>query len=173
MTIRNSIRFLAAGGLLLASAAGCETKAGSGAIIGGLAGGALGGVIGHQSGEAVAGAAIGAGVGAVGGALVGNEMDKADARKERQRQAERYERESRYSDRRGDSYGYEPRSSGVILQRDIIEWTRSGVRDEVIIDRIQRSGQVFRLTAAEESELRDAGVSSRVIQAMRDTARRY
>lgn len=59
---------------------GCETKAGTGAIIGGLGGAGIGAIIGHNtgSGHAAGGALIGGAVGAIGGAVVGNEMDKKD-----------------------------------------------------------------------------------------------
>jgi uncharacterized protein YcfJ len=60
---------------------GCESKAGSGALIGAGAGGLAGGIIGNQSGHTAGGAVIGAGVGALGGALIGHGMDKADEKK--------------------------------------------------------------------------------------------
>src|SRR5581483_865470 len=61
------------------AAAGCETKAETGALVGAGSGAALGAIIGNQShGRGGEGALIGAGVGAIGGALVGNEMDKQD-----------------------------------------------------------------------------------------------
>ncbi|WP_261361996.1 hypothetical protein [Humisphaera borealis] len=42
----------------------------------------------------------------------------------------------------------------------------------MIIDRIERSDTVFRLTAGDEMELRQKGVSEDVICAMKETARR-
>ena len=62
---------------------GCESKAGNGALIGAGAGALAGGIIGNQSHHAAGGAAIGAGAGALGGYLIGNEMDKSDAKKQR------------------------------------------------------------------------------------------
>ncbi|GAB4320380.1 MAG: hypothetical protein Kow0059_14700 [Candidatus Sumerlaeia bacterium] len=59
----------------------CATKAQTGAAIGGASGAAAGAIIGHQSGHKAEGAIIGGVVGAAGGYMVGNEMDKADARK--------------------------------------------------------------------------------------------
>jgi uncharacterized protein YcfJ len=153
-------------GLLIAGiVAGCESKAGTGAIVGGLGGAAVGGVIGSYShARAGEGAAIGAAAGAIGGALVGHAMDKADEKKAR-------EREASYRSSKSDSYGYNS-GSGYITKRDVIEWNSRGVKDEVIIDRIERSGQTFRLTGADENELRDAGVSESVIRAMKNTARK-
>jgi len=58
---------------------GCETKAGTGAIVGGLGGAAIGGLIGSNShARAGEGALIGGAIGAVGGALVGHSMDEKD-----------------------------------------------------------------------------------------------
>src|SRR4051794_38015561 len=62
---------------MTAGLAGCETKAGTGAIVGGLGGAAVGGLIGSKShARAGEGALIGGAVGALGGALVGHGMDK-------------------------------------------------------------------------------------------------
>lgn len=148
---------------------GCETKAQTGALVGALGGAAVGGAIGsHSHARAGEGAAIGAAAGAVGGLLVGHAMDKSDEKKARER--ERYE-----YDRSGSNYGYRSTSGGTtntITRRDVIDWNSRGVSDEVMVDRIERSGQVFRLTAADENELRDAGVSETVIRAMKNTARR-
>jgi uncharacterized protein YcfJ len=153
--------------LLAGGTIGCETKAQSGALIGGAAGAGAGAIIGHQSGHAGGGALIGGAVGAIGGALVGNEMDKSDTRKERDR-----DRAARDYDRR--QVGYDDRNHSAaqqITQRDVIHWTARGTRDDIIIDRIQRSSTVFYLTRQDERELRDEGVSPQVIRTMKDTAR--
>lgn len=150
--------------LLVAMAApmvGCETKAQTGALVGGAGGAAVGAGIGSFShARAGEGALIGGAVGAIGGYIVGNEMDKKDAR-DRDRQADRSSRSVR-----------EARYDGKPLtKQNVINWTDRGVKDDLIIDRIQRSGTVFHLTAADENDLRDARVSEDVIRAMKDTAR--
>ena len=45
------------------------------------------------------------------------------------------------------------------------------MKDEIIIDRIQRSGQQFVMTSADERELKSLGVSAKVINAMKSTTR--
>lgn len=62
---------------------GCETKAQTGAALGGLGGAAIGALAGgrHHAGQ---GALIGAAVGAGGGYIVGNEGDKKDTRQQLQ-----------------------------------------------------------------------------------------
>lgn len=59
-----------------------------------------------------------------------------------------------------------------VTKGEIIEWTSKGVPEEVIIERIARSRTVFHLTAADQNELRDKGVSKSVIRAMREMWRR-
>jgi uncharacterized protein YcfJ len=139
---------------------GCETKAQSGALVGSLGGAAVGAIIGHQSGHAGAGALIGAAVGTGGGYIAGNEMDKADAREEvRYQRATRVDREARYQTSAG--------ASRTVTKRQVIQWTGDGVKDEIIIDRIEQSGTVFSITVTDENELRDVGVSEEVIRAMK------
>jgi len=152
-------------GVGLIGTAGCQTKAGTGALVGGAAGAGIGAIIGNNShGRTASGAAIGGVVGALGGALIGNEMDKAD----RQREREQY-REEVYRQRRDARY--ESRA-GAITRSDVVAWSQRGDRDADIIDRIERSGTVFQVSSRDENQLRNAGVGEDVIHAMRDTARR-
>ena len=149
---------------------GCESNAGTGALVGAGAGAGVGAIIGHNShGRTASGAAIGAGVGAVSGALIGNEMDKAEQRKKdaANQNSVRTTRDQRY-----DAAPAPAAPSDAIRKKDVIQWTDNGTKNDVIIDRIDRSGTVFNLTAADENELRDAGVSEDVIRAMKNTARR-
>ena len=141
---------------------GCETKAQTGALVGTGAGAGLGAIIGHQSGHAGAGALIGGAVGAGGGYIVGNEMDKKDQR-ERDRAYDRSTQDRRYEEA--------PAAAGGVSRNDVITWTKQGMKDEIIIDRIERSRAVFRLTAADENDLRDNSVSEDVIRTMKNSGR--
>ncbi len=191
-SLKNVGLSLTLGGAMLAGVVGCETKAGTGALVGAGIGGAGGGLIGSKShARAGEGVAIGAGVGALAGFLVGNEMDKSDTRDRDAARADYQQRDrDRYDSRRGNSYEYGSSDGGSgeyrypaetsrladkqansLTKDDIIRWTNGGTRDDIIIDRIERSGVVFRLTAADENLLRDNNVSESVIRAMRDTAR--
>lgn len=157
--------FVALSLLLCILAGGCETNAQTGALAGGVGGAAVGAGIGSLShARAGEGALIGGAVGALGGYLIGNEMDKAQ-----QRERDRYQQSVRSY--REPAYEQAPPRDRV-TKADIVKWTAQGVREDIIIDRIERSGVVFRLTAAEENELRDAGVSEEVIRTMKNTARR-
>lgn len=70
-----------AAGLGMVFLAGCESKAQTGAAVGGVGGAGAGALIGgsHHAGE---GALIGAAVGAAGGYIVGNEGDKKDMKQD-------------------------------------------------------------------------------------------
>lgn len=89
---------LLSGGLglaLLAGPIGCESNAGTGALVGGAAGAGLGAIIGHNShGRTAEGALIGGAAGAIGGAVIGNEMDKNEARDRDRVVDERYDDEA-------------------------------------------------------------------------------
>jgi uncharacterized protein YcfJ len=155
-------------GLFSLSLIGCETKAGTGALIGAGTGALVGGLIGSNShGRAGEGAAIGAAAGAIGGGLIGHGMDESDKKK-----AEQREYESDYDRRNAKPQQDWKQSSNSLTKSDVITWTDQGVRDDIIIDRVERSGTVFRLSAADQNDLRDRGVSESVIRAMKNTARR-
>src|SRR6478609_9590920 len=84
---------------------GCESKAGTGALLGGAGGAAVGGLIGSGShARAGEGALIGAGVGALGGALVGHSMDKEDEKKAHDRQEYEAARSRQYSQNQYNQY---------------------------------------------------------------------
>jgi uncharacterized protein YcfJ len=144
-----------------AGSLGCETKAQTGALVGGAGGAAIGGLIGstHKS-QAGAGALIGAGVGAIGGYIVGNELDKKD-----QREGATGREDGRYSSEASAPISREQ----MVSKKDVIRWTNEGVKDEIIIDRVERSGTRFEIRASDENELRDAGVSEEVVRAMKAT----
>jgi uncharacterized protein YcfJ len=144
--------------LSLSTVAGCATKAGTGAIVGGIGGAAVGGLIGSNShARAGEGAAIGAAIGALGGAAIGHSQDKKD-----QQQREETNRQTPPP---------QPAASTRVARSDVIEWSQTNVSDDIIIDRIQRSGSTFYLTDADIKQLRDARVSERVITAMKATAK--
>jgi uncharacterized protein YcfJ len=152
---------------LCAGVAGCETKAGTGALVGGAAGAGIGAIVGNNShGRTGSGALIGGAVGALGGALIGNEMDKKDKAEAERAREDEYQRRTYTRDTR-----YESRTVAV-TKADVVAWTRRGDRDDLIIDRIQRSPGAFVLSSRDENYLRDNGVSEDVIRAMKDTGRR-
>jgi surface antigen len=140
--------------------AGCQAPSGrtdrtaTGALAGGALGAATGAIIGSQGHRAGAGAAIGGVLGAVTGGIIGHAMDE----QERERLSRQAPRTLEHIDR-GQPLGL----------ADIKALAKSGISDEVIISQIRASRTVYRLTTAEIIELRDAGVSNRVIDFMINT----
>jgi hypothetical protein len=168
-----------AGLVAIPLSAGCASKTQTGLLVGGAGGAAAGAAIGSASGNAGKGALIGGAIGLIGGGLVGHAADKSDEA-EREKQA-RIDAERRSAARSGPAYAsveeggygnYAARGGGRVTREQVVQWTQAGVRDDIIVDRIERSDSVFRLSTADERSLRQQGVSEGVIVAMRNTARR-
>lgn len=133
-------------GILFLLLVGCETKTQTGALTGAAVGVGAGALIG--GGE---GALIGGAVGAVGGTLIGMALDDAD-RKALETQNPRTLRKID----RGEPLNID----------DIKQMTRAGIKDDVIISQIKATDSHFQLTSDEIIELKDYGVSQKVINAM-------
>jgi len=73
------------------------------------------------------------------------------------------------------NYPYYPDYPVVVQKRerlgisDVIVLSKAGVSDEVIIDKIRRTGSVFDLSVEEVEALRKEGVSARVVNYMLNT----
>jgi hypothetical protein len=160
---------------LTASTLGCESQSGTGAAIGGGVGAGAGALVGSQvagSGNRTEGALVGAGVGALAGAgtgyLIGREGDKKEERRRRERESQ-----DRYyapppppqAPQQVPPPSVAPQGTPVTRQ-EVVLWSQRGLREDIIIDRIQRSGTRFNLTPRDQQELRQAGVSEAVIRAM-------
>jgi uncharacterized protein YcfJ len=126
---------------------GCQsnkTRVGEGALIGGLLGATAGGIIGHQSGHGGEGAAIGAAAGALGGAMVGSQIEKPGQTTSSSQTA----------------------SANQMTTQQIVDLSKQGVNEAVIIDRIRMTNSKFTLTASDIDYLKQEGVSQNVINAM-------
>ncbi len=140
---------------------GCQTPEGqpdntaTGALAGGALGAITGAIIGHQSGRGGEGAAIGGAIGALTGGLIGHSIDQ-EQRARLRRQAP----DTLVRIERGQPLGL----------ADIKAMAQAGVSDEVIISQIRATGSTYRLSAADIIELHNAGVSSKVIDYMINTA---
>ncbi len=136
--------------LLCLISVGCENKAGTGA----LAGGGLGAVTGAAISHNASGALIGGAAGAVGGAIIGAALESSD-RDSLQKQS--------------------PRTLNKIDNKeplsvdDIKKMSKAGLSDNVIISQIQATNSVFYLSTADIIDLKNAGVSQRVIDYMIQT----
>jgi hypothetical protein len=125
---------------------------GTGALEGGAIGAVSGAAIGGRNGGE--GALIGAAVGAVAGGLIGHLMDQQQQERLHQQAPQTYVRVDQ-----GQPLGV----------ADVKALARSGINDDVIISQIRNSRTVYHLSAADIIDLRDAGVSNRVIDFMINT----
>jgi outer membrane lipoprotein SlyB len=135
---------------LLAAGSGCETAAGTGALGGSALGAGIGALASHGCpGAALAGAAIGAGAGAIGGAVVDGARD---------RRAQR------------------AAAADVALRApsldEVVRMTQAAVPPAQIVNQVQTSGVVYRLTPEQVIWLNQQGVHASVVQAMQATAYR-
>lgn len=126
--------------------AGCESKAGTGAIVGGGLGAGTGAIIagGH-------GALIGGAVGIVGGAIVGHLLDDAEK--------DNIKKQNPSTMRRVDN-------NQQLTVDDIIVLHNAGLTDEKIIELIKHSNSKFSLSTRSVQKLEKAGVSPRLIDFM-------
>ncbi len=149
-------RFVA-GVLIAGSCLGCSNMNNTqkGAAIGTAGGAAAGAIIGKQLGSTGAGAAIGAVTGLVTGGLIGDAEDQKEQREQAQAQVD-YEQNLR------------ARQARAVTNSDIINLVQRGVSDDVICNQIRTHGGNFDTSAQAIIYLQDAGVDSRVIQAMQN-----
>jgi uncharacterized protein YcfJ len=124
--------------------AGAAIGAGSGAIIGG-----------RHAGE---GALIGGAIGALTGGIIGNSMDQQQRERVREEAPETWQRVQQ-----GQPLGL----------ADIKALAKAEVSDEVILSQIRNSRVVYHLSTAEILDLKDSGVSEKVIDFMINTPSLY
>lgn len=145
--------------LVLASAcpvAAQSTNTANGIALGGVAGAITGGLIGKQNRETPEGALIGGAVGAIAGGLIGHSKDKQFA------QNQYYQRQAVVQQQ-------------VIMQHavsmsDVINMSRSGLGDSLIVNHIQTNGVQQHLNTHDIIYLHNQGVSENVISAMQNAS---
>ena len=143
--------------LVAVAVAGCQyndgspNRTGTGALAGAGLGAITGAIIGHQSGHAGEGALIGTAVGGLAGGGVGHVMDQNQRRAVAAQSPQTLQRIEQ-----GQPLGL----------ADIKALSRAGVSDEVIMSQIRNSRSAYRLTTAEIIDLKESGVSQRVIDYM-------
>jgi hypothetical protein len=160
------------GALALGPVVGCEGLPGKpkeqGAVIGG-AGGALAGAAVAKNNRGL-GALIGGVLGAGGGYLIGAQKEKIDSKKKDEavaahRRAEQNPAKPEDVDR---SRTADLNDDGFVTLDEVVAMQRANLNDREMLDRLERTGQVFQLTDEQERYLEDRGVSREVVLAMRD-----
>ncbi len=127
-----------------------------GATLGGLAGAVAGGIIGDNNNEAGAGAAIGGVIGAVAGGILGDANDKQRAA---QQQQYYYQQQQQQTQR-------VVQTMSAVSISDVVNMSRSGLSDSVIINQINQRGVRQELQVPDIITLHQQGVREHVITAM-------
>ncbi|MFA6216995.1 MAG: YMGG-like glycine zipper-containing protein [Candidatus Omnitrophota bacterium] len=130
---------------------GCQSssnRAVEGGVIGGLVGATIGGIVGHQSGHGGEGAAIGAAAGVLSGAVVGSNVQKQPGQAAQTPAVQQ---------------AYNPNQIAI---QQIVELSKEGVHEAVIIDKIKMSNSKYTLTVDDVNNLKQQGVSQNVINVM-------
>jgi hypothetical protein len=151
----SSAAFLA-GALVLGS---CESLPGEkrtqGAVIGGVGGAAAGALASED--DRVLGAVIGAALGAGGGYLIGRELEDDEAPPQDPQASTITEQDvqrATTADIDGD---------GNVTMAELVAMESAGLSDDEIIDRLEDTDAVFKLTDEQRNTLRERGISSNVI----------
>ena len=125
---------------------GCQTRAGTGGLIGGAAGAGVGGVIGGGPGALIGGAG-----GAIAGGVIGAILDENDQEYLRERNPQTYQK-----------LIHEER----LTISDVINLSQARVSDDKIIALIRKTNSSYNLNRDQIDYMRDEGVSERVISYM-------
>jgi hypothetical protein len=135
---------------------GCSTmnQTEKGVLGGGAIGAGLGTLIGSASGNPKTGAVVGGLLGAGVGGMIGNDADRQDEQNRQVLQAEA-------------AQAYRNEQPGRIAE--IIDLTRQGQDETVILNHIRNNRMTFVLSAADLNTLRANNVSPQVIAAMQNS----
>jgi hypothetical protein len=164
------------GSLAVGPLTGCENLPGNdkqqGTVIGGAAGAAIGAAVAKDN--RLLGALIGGALGAGGGYLIGANKDKITGddkernRDEAIRASEQAQRDPARVEDVSRSNTADLNNDGFVTLDEVVALDRAGLGDREIVDRLERTNQVFELTPWQEDYLQDQGVSRDVILRMRN-----
>jgi len=143
MLKKSSILLFIVGTMVIA---GCESKSGSGALIGGAGGAAIGSIVGGGEGALIGGAA-----GAITGGVIGAILDHQDQKNLQRESLHTYQRIER-----GDK----------LSVNDVINLSNANVEENKIINLIEKTNSHYTLNIYQIDQLRKAKVSEKVISFM-------
>jgi hypothetical protein len=138
------------------SVAGCMSPQGRPdyTASGALAGGATGAIVGSMARHPGPGALVGGAVGALVGGLIGHGMDQAHEAQLRAQAPQTMQRVEQ---------------GQPLTVVDVKSLAKAGISDDLIISQIRNSRTVYYLTTADIIDLKNAGVSERIIDFMINT----
>jgi outer membrane lipoprotein SlyB len=146
-----------------------------GALLGGVTGALIGGVVGHQNKETTEGALIGGAVGAIAGGVIGNKRDQVYRQQQYYQPQVAYSTYPTYHEHR--TYVQVPPQQRVVVSRrpvttsEVINMTRSGVSDAVIVAHIQSNGVALQPDVNDVILMNREGVSDYVVNVMQTGGR--
>lgn len=167
MVKRNFFHVLLAA-ILILSITGCQnlpgTKQSQGAVIGGLGGAAAGAAIGHNALGALLGGALGAGAGYV----IAANSDRILGRDQASATTATQQAQARPATAQDvqNSTTADLNHDGFVTLDEVAAMKSAGLTDDQMLQRLNATNQIFELTPAQESYLRDRGVSNYVITQM-------
>ena len=150
--------------------ASAQSRTKDGATVGGIAGAVIGGIIGKQNDETPEGVLIGGAVGALTGGLLGKQQDDQLAR-QRYYQQQAYQQQAYYAQQQRQyaqqqQIAQQPATPAGISANDIVQLTKSGLSETLILNQLQSRGVDRRLEVSEIIALHQQGVSDNVLTAM-------
>jgi hypothetical protein len=161
------------------SLAGCENLPGNakqqGAVIGGAGGAAIGAAVAKNN--RLLGALIGGALGAGGGYLIGANKDKITGgdkdktRDEAIQASQRAEQNPARAEDVNNTRTADLNNDGFVTLDEVVALRNANLSDREILDRLERTDQVFELTPWQEDYLQQRGVSRSVINEMRSLNR--
>ena len=140
---KNAFLLIALIGPLLLS---CESKTGTGVLVGGGTGALVGGLAGGGTGALIGGAA-----GVIAGGLIGAALDNEDQKNLKRESEKTYERVDK---------------NEQLSIEDIISLQKAKISDDKIIELIKKTNSHYTLDRQQLGMLRDGGVSEKVIYYM-------
>ncbi len=155
----------------IASTSYGQNQTRDGALLGGVTGALIGGVVGHQNKETTEGALIGGAVGAIAGGVIGNKRDQVYRQQYYQPQVAY----PTYHEHR--TYVQVPPQQRVVVSRrpvtisEVINMTRNGVSDTVIVAHMQTNGIAMQPDVNDVILMNQQGVSDYVVNFMQTGGR--
>jgi hypothetical protein len=169
MNTRNMM-IVGVGALLAQVGAGCENLPGSekeqGAVIGGATGAVIGATV---TDKPLLGGLIGGVLGAGGGYLIGANWDKirGNDKESAEEAVENAQKNPATAQDARTAKTADINNDGFVTIDEVTAMQKAGLNDDEMIRRLEDTGQVFDLSQANVDDLREQGVSRRVVDAMR------
>lgn len=160
-------------GVLSLALVGCENLPGEkgtqGAVIGGVTGAAVGAAVGGKE-HRVLGAILGGALGSAGGYVVGANSDKiiGDDKEGAREAAQAAQADPATPQEALNSTTADLNEDGFVTLDEVVAMEQAGLGDEVIVQRLEATGQVFELTDEQQEHLISRGVSREVVLQMNE-----